>query len=239
MKNYVKYISLSCGFVFLLLSCGPSRFVEPLQRGQRAISASLGGPMINVPDVAPIPLPMTSITYGQGILEGTTVYGSWFSTAAIFGTIQFDAGVTQRVWKNDKNMGISVSPGFNLATDVFEWNTKFWPQLDANFYWKYNVKMRSQDDVVRGHRHVPNLLYAGLGSWYELSGTRAHDEPQPTRILPNVQIGHDYNWSRWSFKTELKIIAPFSSNENIVTDYISILGDFGATGIYFGLTRNF
>lgn len=240
MKYESKIVAILLGCIIVLSSCGPSRFVQPLERGERAVSASLGGPGINVPGIGPIPLPLTSVTYGQGVTSGLTVYGSWFTTAAIFGTIQFEAGATQRVWKHqEKPMGISVSPGFNVATDIFEWNTKFWPQLDANFYWNYDARFQTQDDVVLGKKHVPNLLYAGLGSWYELSAVRAHDEPQPTRIIPIIQLGHDYNWKKWSFKTEMKVIAPFTSNENIVVDYISLLGNNGATGLYFGITRKF
>lgn len=231
------------GFLFLTLlisSCGPSRFVAPLKHGESAVSASLGGPIVNVPGVATMPLPLTSITYGKGISKNMTVYGSWFSTAAIFGTMQFDLGATYGFWKNEnETKGLSVSPGVNFATDIFEWNGKIWPQLDANFYWKYNEHYMVQEDLLTNKRYTTNLLYAGLGSWYELSRKRAHDEPQNTRIIPIVQAGHDLNWGKWTFKTELKIIAPFSSNDNIVVDYKSVLGDYGATGFYLGFTRRF
>jgi hypothetical protein len=54
-----------------------------------------------------------------------------------------------------------------------------------------------------------------------------------------IQLGHDLNWKSWTFKTEFKFIAPFTSNENLVVDYKSIQGNFGATGFYFGFTKRF
>lgn len=221
-------------------SCGPSRFVDPLRRGENAVSLSFGGPLVNVPGIATIPLPFTSLTYGRGVTSQTTVYGSWFSTAAIFGLLQLEAGATHRIWKNEENTkGISVSPGFNFGIDRFEKNAKLWPQLDANYYWKYNWRQQTQDDLLINGSKKANMLYAGLGSWYELAGKRVHDEPQTTRVIPILQLGHDLNWKSWTFKTELKLIAPFSSNENIVVDYKSIMGNYGATGIYFGFTKRF
>ncbi len=237
-------MKLHCVFALLAIlifsACGSSRFVVPLEKGEQAISASLGGPVVNVPGVAPIPLPMTSITYGKGVQKGLTVYGSWFSTAAIFGTLQFDVGATKSLWEaKRKKHGVTTSVGFNFATDVFEWNTKLWPQLDVNYYWKYNYRDQIQDDLLTGGSPVANFLYAGVGSWFELSRTRAHDEPQETVVLPILNLGHDFNWSKWSLKTELKLITPFTSNENVVLDFRSLTGNFGATGVYFGVTRRF
>ena len=224
----------------ILLSCGPSRFVDPLRRGEHAVSGSFGGPIVNVPGIATIPLPFTSLTYGHGVSGNTTVFGSWFSTAAVFGTMQFELGATHRLWKNEENTkGISITPAFNIATDRFEWNTKLWPQLDANYYWKYNWKQQTQDDLLTNGSKQANLLYGGLGSWYELAGRGAHDLPQNTRVIPIIQLGHDLNWKSWTFKTELKFIAPFASNENIVLDYQSVFGNYGATGFYFGFTKRF
>lgn len=234
------YIKLLVFGLLALASCSHSKFVVPLNRGEQAVSVGLGGPVINVPGIATMPIPMTSVTYGKGITEDITVFGSWFPTASVFGTWQFDAGATVRLLENeDKKKGVTLTPGFNFAIDRFEWNSKFWPQLDANAYWKYNKKDLVQDDLLTGKRSQANILYAGLGSWYELSGKKAHGEPQTNRVLPIVQVGHDLNWGKWTFKSELKLIAPFASNQDIVVDYRSLLGDYGATGFYVGLVRSF
>lgn len=228
-------------FTLFFQSCGPSRFVDPLKKKENAISASIGGPMVKVPGVATTPIPFTSLTYGRGLTDNITVFGSWYSTAAIFGTIQFDAGATMRIIesKNHKH-GLSATGGFNFATDRWEWNSKIWPQLDANYYWKYNYRMQEQDDLLtKGGTPRANLFYAGIGTWYELSGTRSHEVKQPTRVVPMLNIGHNLNGKKWTLTTEIKLIAPYSSNENIVVDYVSLTGKTGATGIYIGVTRRF
>lgn len=227
-------------FSFLLFSCGPTRFVEPLRKGQNAISATAGGPIISVPGIATIPLPMSSITYGRGLTDDLTIYGSYFLTAAVFGTMQLELGTSIRLLEHsEKNWGVSAAPAFNFAFDRFEGNKKLWPQLDANFYWKYNARSMRQDDLLNKTVVKANNLYTGLGSWFELSATRAHDEPQKQRVIPMLHVGHDWNWKSWGLKTELKFIAPFTLNENIVVNYQSVFGNYGATGFYFGFTKRF
>lgn len=227
--------------VTFLQSCGPSRFVEPLEKKENALSAALGGPIVKIPGVATIPIPFTSLTYGRGITNNITVYGSWYLTAAAFGTTQFDFGATMRILESkDHKHGFSASAGVNLGVDRWQSNLKLWPQLDVNYYWKYNYRMQEQDDLLnKGGTPKSNLIYAGVGSWYELSKNRSHDVEQPTRVIPMLNIGHNLNSNKWTFTTEIKLIAPFSNNENIVIDYVSLTNKKGATGIYFGVTRRF
>lgn len=224
-----------------IASCGPARFVEPLAKNKNAISVDLGGPLVNVPGLATMPIPFTSITYGRGITDDLTIHGSWYSTASIFGVAQLGAGATYGFWRSkDEKHGFSGMLGFNTAFDVFENNFKFWPQLDAHYYWKYQHRSMEQDDLlVSGGRPVSNLFYAGIGTWYELQAIKAHGEKQTTFVVPMLNIGHDLNWKKWTFKTELKLIAPFSSNRDIVLDYKSITGKTGATGVYIGFIRRF
>ncbi|HLV41905.1 MAG TPA: hypothetical protein VKY37_06485 [Brumimicrobium sp.] len=227
--------------IFICSSCGPTRFVEPLDRNENAIGVDLGGPMVNIPGVATAPLPFSSLTYGRGVTNKLTLHGSWYTTAAILGVAQVGAGATYGAWKSkNQKHGASGMLGFNTAMDVYENNFKFWPQLDAHYYFKYNFKSLTQDDLMSsGGKSKANLLYAGIGTWYELGSVKAHEVKQETFVIPMLNIGHDLNWKKWTLKTEIKLIAPFSSNEDIVLDYISVTGKRGATGIYLGLIRKF
>ena len=239
MRSIVNFF-LIIGLAIMISSCGPARFVEPLKKRQNAIAIDIGGPIVTVPDVATSPMPFSSITYGRGISNKLTVHGSWYTTPAVFGVAQIGGGATYGVWKSKNTKhGASAMLGFNSALDVFENNFKFWPQLDAHYYFKYNHKGMKQEDLLTGDRSVANLLYFGIGTWYELERTKAHGERQETVVIPMLNIGHDLNWKRWTFKTELKLIAPFSSNEDIVLDYFSLAGKNGATGFYLGLIRKF
>lgn len=239
MKSIIYFI-LFGGLLSLISSCGPARFVEPLKKFENAIAIDIGGPIVTIPDVASTPIPFSSITYGHGWSDRLTLHGTWYTTAAIFGVAQVGAGATYGIWKSKKHKhGVSSMIGFNTALDVFESNFKFWPQLDAHYYFKYNYKGEKQEDLLTRGGKRANLLYAGIGTWYELDGTRAHGEKQQTIVVPMLNIGHDLNWKRWTLKTEIKLIAPFNSNENVVLDYFSLTGNNGSTGVYLGLIRKF
>lgn len=236
------YTSILLVSLFAISSCGSSRFIEPLRQGENAIAVELGGPLIKIPGSTVAPIPFTSITYGRGITNDLTIHGSWFSTAAVFGVAQIDAGATYGFWKSkDEKHGVSGMLGFNTALDVYETKNsfKFWPQLNAHYYFKYNLKGQTQDDLLTNGSKVANLLYVGVSSWYELGRTKAHGQKQNTVVIPSFDIGHDLNWKRWTFKLEMKLIAPFTSNQNIVVDYKGITGKTGATGVYLGFIRKF
>ena len=239
MRSPISFATIGL-LALLLYSCGPARFVEPLPRNVNAIAADLGGPLVKIPGVATTPLPFTSLTYGRGITNKLTLHGSWYSTAAIFGVAQIGAGATYGLWKsNDKKHGFSGMLGFNTAFDFFEYNFKLWPQLDAHYYWKYNLKPMSQSDLLDGGPSPANLLYVGIGSWWEMDPVKVEGKRTGPFVVPMLNIGHDLNWKKWTFKVELKLIAPFSSNQDKVIDYVRLTGKRGATGIYIGFIRKF
>ncbi len=223
------------GAIALTYSCAPSRFVKPLAHKEHAVSASFGGALTNIPGVAIIPIPNTSIGYGYGLKPKTTVYGSWYSTAALFGVFQIDAGFTQSIWTDTlKKMGISVSPAVNFIVDVFEKNARVWPQLDANYYFDYRTiksKDKNGDEKLK-----TNNFYIGFTNWFELQNLRAHGETQKTRLLFCPQIGHTFERNKWNFSLEVKFLAPYASNKDIVVDYVSPFGNRGGLGTYFGFT---
>ena len=83
-----------------------------------------------------------------------------------------------------------------------------------------------------------NFVYAGLSSWYELAGKRAHGQDQPQFILPGFQIGHTLSGKRLDFTAELKLNNMIKNNQDLTISWWG-LGHNGAMGIYFGLTKRF
>lgn len=211
---------------FLFYSCAPSRYYKPLEAGEHSVHASFGGPIIQVPGIATMPIPFTSVGYGYGLRDNLTIYGSWQTTSAIFGVIHTDFGATMNIWHNE-TMGMSASPGFTFLIDGFEWKPSLYPQLDLNYYWTYGRKKdqnKSQD------------FYIGFDNWFDLRARLAHDVPNTNRLIWNTHIGHSFNRNLWSYQIELKLLAPYLNN-NVVVDYVSPLGDKGAIGFYFGVKR--
>lgn len=221
--------------IVILSSCAPSRFVKPLEHKQHAISGSFGGPLATIPGVATIPLPYTSLGYGYGLKPSTTIYANWYTTAAIFGVSQFDAGVTQNLWKNaNSKMGISISPAVNFYYDVFENNKRFYPQLDANYYFDYWHK--TKENAKGNEKLKTNNFYVGFSNWFDLKSTKAHNQPQTNHLIFSPQFGHNFERNNWNYTLEVKLLAPYKSNQDIVLDYVSPFGKRGAMGIYFGIT---
>lgn len=218
-------------FAMLIIgaSCAPARYVKPLEHKQHAVNANLGGALARIPGIGILPMPFTSLGYGYGLKPKTTIHANWYATAAVFGVVQFDAGITQGLWQNEaKTMGVSVSPAVNFMTDVFEKNTHLWPQLDANYYYDYFKKEKK-------NRINCNHFYIGMTNWFELQGSKAHDQKQTNRVIFSPQIGHTFDRGKWNYTLEVKFLAPYRSNEDIVVDYVSPFGNKGGMGAYFGV----
>ena len=217
------------GFFGFITACAPTRFVKPLEHKQHAVTASFGGPVINVPGIATMPIPFTTIGYGYGLTPKTTVYGNFHTTSSVFGVVQFDFGTSHSIWKNEDNTkGVSIAPELNFMIDVFEKRASLYPQIDANYYMDYHNKEKDGKSKV-------NYLYFGLNNWFELRAEGANGTKVKQHIICSPQIGHTFDRGKWNYTLEAKILAPYVSNEKIVVDYKSILGNHGGLGLYFGV----
>ena len=208
----------------LLFSCAPSMLVRPLSKGQNVINAELGGPLIEYSSLT-IPTPLSSLMYARGITDNTSAFGSVHTTSLLFGNIQTDIGVCQKIYYNDSlRLGISVNPALNMVCSIWDGSFKCWPEADLNFYWE-----------IKPHK---SFVYIGMENWFELSQTRAEDQPQTTHWIFCPQVGYTYSRTKWDYNIELKWIAPNIPNLPNVVSYIGIGGN-GALGVYLGVTRKF
>ncbi len=220
-----------------LASCAPARFVEPLKKGQQVITGNFGGPVAKIPGIGAIPIPFTAVGYGYGVTNKTTVFGNLHTTSLAFGIGQTDLGVSQSIWKNDK-MGISAQGTMNIFVDFYTGANRFWPQLDANYYFKYgkHSKPVQLDAMCKIESKHYNFFYAGLSNWFDPYKTESQGRPNAQFWIPSVQIGHQWIRPKLSYQAELKMLAPNQSNQNIVVNYPSMLNNRGALGLYFGIT---
>ena len=210
--------------VIFVTGCAPTRFVKPLDKEQKVINASFGGPLIGFAGMT-IPVPLTSLTGGYGLKEDLTIFGSLHTTALLFGVIQTEFGVVKSFLTPDKfKPGLTVTPVINLAIDKWKGNFKLWPQLDINAYWNYKDK--------------DNYFYLGSSNWFELAGKKAHEEKQTTLWIGNFHAGHTFVRGKMDYNLEFKYLAPFFSNQDVVVDYKSF-GNNGAIGVYMSVTKKF
>lgn len=215
--------------LLFVVGCAPSRHVKTLNKGQSAVSANLGGPMINLFGTS-VFIPFSSLEIGHGLKDDITLFGGIHTTALLFSTVQTDIGITKR-WLQPDSLnklipGISTSFVANTMIDTKEGAVNFYPEIDVNAYWEYR-------------KNKNHFIYIGIGNWFDLSINRAHNESQQTHWIFNPHVGHTWQRENWNYNLEFKYLAPNLSNENMVVDYVKIFGSKGASGIYFGVTRRF
>jgi hypothetical protein len=220
-----KYKIVCIGFIAqLLFSCAPSLVVRPLQKGEKQVSANLGGPLMGFAGTT-IPIPLSAVSYAQGVSDKVTLFGGLHTTALIYGVIQTDIGACVNVYHPDSSQfGLSINPVVNIAYDKWEGNFKLWPEVDINAYWEFNPKK--------------SFTYIGISNWFELSSKRAHEETQENRWLINPHIGYTYVRKKWNYNFETKWLVPNVDTKPNVVDYKGVNGK-GGIGIYFTFTRKF
>jgi hypothetical protein len=147
----------------ILWSCAPARFVEPLKKGEQVLSGHFGGPVAKIPGIGAIPIPFSSIGYGRGLSDQTTVYGNLHLTSLAFGVGQFELGASQKLWHTDR-MGLSSQLNTNILIDFYTGANRVWPQLDANYYYKYGRQWQPEklDKMCAVYHRNYNFFYAGF-----------------------------------------------------------------------------
>ena len=222
----MKRIFFFCVALTLFNNCAPTRFVEPLQKGEIAIGGNFGGPVIEYGGI-PITVPLTSIYGGYGLDSTKTLWGGVHTTSMLFGNFQMDLGATVKVLNQNKwKPNVSISPAIQFITNLDTSITRFWPNIGVNSYWNY------------GKRN--NFFYIGVDNWFVLSKTRTYGEPSLARWLWNPQIGHTLKSKNqlWQYTLEWKWLAPNYSHAYSFVPYANIFGSTnGASGIYFSITR--
>lgn len=220
MKRSVYIIALA------LASCAPARFVEPLDKGEWSVGADLGGPMLNF-NGAPIPVPLSQIEVGYGLDSNLTIHGGLHTTSLLFGNGQLDAGVTWKVYNQNRAIpSISVSGGINVIYSPSTRKGDLWPVLDANAYWNY------------GKRN--NYIYLGINNYFDFSSRMANDQTQRYHWIASPQIGHVVKGKRdrWQLITEFKYLAPYLASDKAFVPYTGLF-HHGALGFYIGVRRTF
>lgn len=213
------------GVIALASSCAPTRFARPLAKGEQAVSASFGGPLIEYGN-GTIPIPLTSIAYGTGVDSNLTIFGGLHTTALLYRNFQMDIGATYQFMAQDEYIpAISASPVVNFIFDIDDPVSRFWPQADLNLSW--------------ATRKDKDLLYVGAANWFELRKERSHSQEQLQRWIFNPHIGYTYKAKEVDLTAEIKIMAPGARSREAFIPYKSILGNNGATGIYLSAIRRF
>lgn len=203
---------------FFLVACNASRYVKPLAKKEKAINASFGGPMILFGNL-PIPIPLTTAGFGYGLSNKITAFGNLHTTSLMFANFQTDAGLVFGIYEKEKIFGISATAALQSAFHVRNMTGfRVWPSAELNAYAHF--------------KKSPSFMYAGLGSWIELSDKKAFDEVQDNHLVPDLHVGYMFCHKKWNHQLEAKFIQPGRNNYPGVAPYIGI-NKKGALGIYY------
>jgi len=221
INKLLKFIRIIALLIFFQ-SCAPSRVVRPLKKGEMQVSVNWGGPLLGFAGTT-IPMPLSSISYAQGVTNEVTLFGGFHSTALLYGVFQTDLGACLSLYHPDSSQfGISVNPVINMAYDKWEGNFKLWPEVDISTYWEFQPNK--------------SFVYLGVSNWFELTSERAHEQTQENRWLINPHLGYTYIRKNWNYNIESKWLVPNVNTKPNVVDYKGLNGK-GGVGIYFTLTR--
>ena len=224
-KNNTYLILLSL-FAFSIFSCAPSRYVKPLDKGEKNIGFTFGGELIEYGS-GTIPLPLTSVVGGYGLDSTLTLFAGLHTTSLYFNNLQLDLGCTKRIFTNTTgDFNVSATPVINFITDFDSPTTRLWPQLDINAYGFFGEKN--------------HYAYLGISNWFELASKRANDQPVAQHWIFNPQFGAVFNLkNNWQLTTEIKLLAPNQQNTYSFIPWKSMLGNYGATGLFLGISKTF
>ncbi len=218
-KIYSAFLLLA---LCLIQFCAPARFVKPLDQGEWAVGANIGGPVVNLFNTS-IPIPFSSIYAGYGYSERTTFHAGLHTTSLAYQTIQLDLGGTFLIRHQSGNIpAISTNFTLNSMMDTRVFNFRAYPSLAANGFYDYKY----------------GRFYFGTENWLDFFANEVPDNSQYNLWVPAYYLGQTFKLKKWEINFEYKNLAPFSWNKGHVVRYARS-GDRGAHGIYFTIQRRF
>jgi hypothetical protein len=218
----IKILFISCCVVIICFSCSSIRQIRPLEKGESALSASVGGPITKVGSIY-IPLPLLNIGYNYGLIDRKLDLEAGFDvTSSIYSLMHLDIGTNYRPWLSKKwRPGFIVTPKFFFVTDFEAF--KFYPDLGLTLFWQ-----------LRDYWHI----YSGLDNFFELSRIRHDGNKQEHHWLIAPFLGIDMGNRHWGFQIETRAYIP-----NLLNGQRSIknigFGDYGIIGLFLGVHYTF
>jgi hypothetical protein len=210
-------------FVLAILSCSPVRCVRSLEKGQSAVSLSLGGPITQVGKIY-LPLPMLCMGYNYGLFETADIQGGINFTDLVFGIANVEAGANWRpLFPENFRPGFIVSPRLMAMTDFKPGASRLYPEIGLTALWKIRQQI---------------YCYVGWDNWIELNDSRDDGAKQHHHVLVAPYIGTDFGNDCWRFQAEVKLYTPNLGNKGRPAKNIGV-GDKGIFGVFLGASRYF
>jgi hypothetical protein len=225
MKKCLSAIFLPLVFYYTLVtfSCSPVRSIRPIDKGQSAVSLSLGGPITQVGKTY-IPLPLLCVGYNYGFFETMDIEAGLNFTDVLFGIGNIQVGTNWRpLIPQAFRPGFIISPKLFAMTDFKPKGSRLYPDIGLTAFWNLRKQW---------------YLYGGWDNWIELNTIRDDGNTQNHHWLIAPYVGMDLGSDRWSFQVEIKLYTPNLSNQGRPTKNIGV-GEKGIFGVFLGMSRYF
>lgn len=193
-------------------ACSTTHAVRPLGRGNAALNASLGGPLVQVNGLD-IPAPILTLGGAYGVRDDLEVTAHADATAAAYGDLHLEPGVAYHplIRRAGAVPTLTVAASVHLITDFDA--ARVFPQLTLASAWR----------IRRRH-----LLYLGLDE--------ALGFGSPTRIVVGPLGGGELRAGRFGITLEAKWLAPYYDVAPAAPTWISP-GSHGYLSVLVGVTR--
>lgn len=180
MRNLIL-ILLMAGMSIFLSNCSTTRVVKPLEKGERQIGVSFGGPAgdYGIKTV----LPLLSTSYAQGVTDKLTAFGGLHLTSLGFMNIHVDAGVTYGIISPDGwRPGLSASGILNSVTTLRDGRSRLYPEITPQLFWE----------------DKKGITFIGCANWFDLQkGVKV--DPETGGWVSTLNLGRQFKLkeNRW------------------------------------------
>ena len=215
-RKHLMLAALPAVILLAAARCGTVTAVTPLDRGESALSASVGGPVANLNGMN-IPLPYAVARYRYGLTDQAGICAGVHLLAAGLGVAGFDVGFSYHfLQQRDWIPTVGAIAGVTALIKPAGGEAMF-PQLDLVASYRLNDHFTT---------------YFGSQSMYQLQST-------PSVVLaPFVGTGWRIS-DRFSLNLEAKWYAPTEKTEPRIVDYSLPIGNHGAVGFVLGASYGF
>ncbi|MFA6468617.1 MAG: hypothetical protein WCW35_06955 [Bacteroidota bacterium] len=205
-------ILLSVFVLTIFAACGVTQPVRPIEVGSTEITASLGGPIIPVGDIA-FPVPYLNLGAQYGYHQNFTLFGNAHITALLFKDIGFDGGAAARIVSEEGlRPDVTVNGRAYFFWDAFRGNSiRVYPA--ASLTGSYSLNERS-------------LLYFGVDNLVQLSDASVFVSPFAGYSFPIS--------GTMVMQVETKWVAMNHDTRHGIFEGIASIGGNGNMGLYIG-----
>lgn len=219
MSPSIRYlVSLT---LFAATGCMTSQTARPLSPGKQQLSLTLGGPIVDVTNVAKMPLPNMTLEYRRGLKEKWDYHLGTHLLPMVFGAFGLHGGASYLLMDARSNM-----PAITLTGRVFLFSNQGDDRKaeDVRALWNLN-ELELNASWLRGKQ----LYYLALTH---------HFDPALPNLMMSPAVGADFALGAWHLGPELRWFMPHKDNSKAVLHW-QAPADQGAIGLGLSIGRRF